>query len=90
MSVSVAGMLQAGQEPVAEASIVKDVGTIWEQKLPERVRDLSAFLEPEASNRVALDEQLDRGAPHDLPRVQRAAGRDRQRFHRLVVLPAQA
>jgi alkylation response protein AidB-like acyl-CoA dehydrogenase len=58
MSVSVAGMLQAGKEPVVEASIVKDVGTIWEQKLPERVRDLSAFLEPEASNRVALDEQI--------------------------------
>jgi len=58
MSVSVAGMLQAGKEPVVEASIVKDVGTIWEQKLPERVRDLAAFLEPEASNRVSLDEQL--------------------------------
>ncbi len=59
MSVSVAGMLQAGKEPVGESSIVKDVGTIWEQKLPERVRELSAFLEPEASNRVTLDEQLD-------------------------------
>ena len=58
MSVSVAGMLQAGKEPVVEVSIVKDVGTIWEQKLPERVRDLSAFLEPEASNRVTLDEQI--------------------------------
>ncbi len=58
MSVSVAGMLQAGKEPVVESSIVKDLGTIWEQKLPERVRELSAFLEPEASNRVTLDEQL--------------------------------
>jgi acyl-CoA dehydrogenase len=58
MSVSVAGMLQAGKEPVVEASIVKDVGTMWEQKLPERVRDLSAFLEPEVGNRVALDEQI--------------------------------
>src|SRR5208282_1616093 len=58
MSVSVAGMLQAGKEPVVESSIVKDVGTIWEQKLPERVRDLSAFLEPEASNRATLDEQI--------------------------------
>ncbi len=28
MSVSVAGMLQAGKEPVVEASIVKDIGTI--------------------------------------------------------------
>ena len=58
MSISVAGMLQAGKEPVVESSIVKDLGTVWEQKLPERVRDLSAFLEPEVSNRVALDEQL--------------------------------
>jgi acyl-CoA dehydrogenase len=58
MSVSVAGMLQAGKEPVVESSIVKDIGTIWEQKLPERVRDLSAFLEPEASNRATLDEQI--------------------------------
>ncbi|HEX3859417.1 MAG TPA: acyl-CoA dehydrogenase family protein, partial [Pseudolabrys sp.] len=58
MSVSVAGMLHAGKEPVVEASIVKDLGTIWEQKLPERVRDLSAFLDPETSNRSTLDEQL--------------------------------
>ena len=58
MSVSVAGMLQAGQEPVVESSIVKDVGTIWEQKLPERVRELSAFLEADAGNRATLDEQI--------------------------------
>lgn len=58
MSVSVAGMLQAGKEPVVEGSIVKDLGTIWEQKLPGRVRELSAFLEPEISNRVTLEEQL--------------------------------
>jgi acyl-CoA dehydrogenase len=58
MSVSVAGMLQAGQEPVVESSIVKDVGTVWEQKLPDRVRDLGAFLSPETSNRATLDEQL--------------------------------
>ena len=58
MSVSVAGMLQAGKEPVVEGSIVKDLGTIWEQKLPGRVRDLSAFLEPEVMNRATLAEQL--------------------------------
>ena len=45
MSVSVAGMLQAGKEPVVEASIVKDIGTVWEQQLPHRVRDLAAFVE---------------------------------------------
>jgi hypothetical protein len=58
MSVSVNGMLQAGKEPVVEGSIVKDLGTIWEQKLPGRVRELSAFLDPEVTNRVSLEEQL--------------------------------
>jgi alkylation response protein AidB-like acyl-CoA dehydrogenase len=58
MSVSVAGMLQAGKEPVVEGSIVKDLGTVWEQKLPARARELSAFLEPEATNRIAFEEQL--------------------------------
>jgi len=58
MSVSVAGMLEAGKEPVVEGSIVKDLGTIWEQKLPNRVRELAAFVEPETTNRVTLEEQL--------------------------------
>ncbi|MCX7307691.1 MAG: acyl-CoA dehydrogenase family protein [Afipia sp.] len=58
MSVSVAGMLQAGKEPVVEASIVKDLGTIWEQKLPHRVRDLAAFVDMDESNHHTLEEQL--------------------------------
>ena len=58
MSVSVAGMLQAGKEPVVEASIVKDIGTIWEQQLPHRVRDLAAFVDPELANHVTLEDQL--------------------------------
>jgi alkylation response protein AidB-like acyl-CoA dehydrogenase len=58
MSVSVAGMLQAGKEPVVEGSIVKDLGTLWEQKLPARVRELAAFVDPEMTNRATLDEQL--------------------------------
>jgi acyl-CoA dehydrogenase len=58
MSVSVAGMLQAGKEPVVEASIVKDIGTIWEQQLPHRVRDLAAFVEENAGNRETLESQL--------------------------------
>jgi hypothetical protein len=33
MSVSVAGMLEAGKEPAVEAAIVKDLGTVWEQQL---------------------------------------------------------
>src|SRR5690242_18440687 len=58
MSVSVAGMLHAGKEPVVEAAIVKDMGTIWEQKLPNRVRELTAFLSPEIGNRATLEDQL--------------------------------
>jgi acyl-CoA dehydrogenase len=58
MSLSVAGMLQAGKEPVAEASLVKDLGTAWEQKLPARVRELAAFLSSETRNRATLEEQL--------------------------------
>jgi len=58
MSVSVAGMLQAGKEPVVEAAIVKDIGTIWEQQLPHRVRDLAAFIDENATNRETLESQL--------------------------------
>src|SRR4030081_2301072 len=58
MSVSVAGMLQAGKEPVVEASIVKDIGTVWEQKMPYRVGDLAAFVEEKPSNRETLEKQL--------------------------------
>src|SRR5205823_2900004 len=43
MSVSVAGMLQAGTQPVVEAAIVKDLATVWEQKLPNRVRDVQGL-----------------------------------------------
>ena len=56
MSVSVAGMLHAGKEPVVEAAIVKDVGTIWEQKLPHKARDLAAFAEEGAANRATFEE----------------------------------
>ena len=58
MSVSVAGMLHAGKEPVLEAAIVKDVGTIWEQRLPHRARELAAFSEPEATNQIPFENKL--------------------------------
>jgi alkylation response protein AidB-like acyl-CoA dehydrogenase len=38
MSASVAGMLQAGKTPGVEAAVVKDLGTNWEQALPNKVR----------------------------------------------------
>ena len=34
MSVSVAGMLNDGENPALEASVVKDLGTVFEQELP--------------------------------------------------------
>ncbi|MDD9878216.1 MAG: acyl-CoA dehydrogenase family protein [Magnetovibrio sp.] len=61
MSVSVNGMLEAGKEPVLEGSIVKDLGTIWQQALPGRARDLAAFAPrpaEDASNRASFDEIL--------------------------------
>ena len=41
-----------------EASIVKDIGTVWEQQLPHRVRELAAFVDDNVSNHATLDEQL--------------------------------
>ncbi len=58
MSVSVAGMLQAGREPVAEAAIVKDLGTIWEQELPQRVRDATAFMPFDADGYERFERNL--------------------------------
>ena len=40
MSLSVAGMLEAGQNPYIEAAAVKDVGTTFEQSIPELVHAL--------------------------------------------------
>ena len=58
MSVSVAGMLQAGHEPVLEASIVKDLGTVWEQGLPARARDLAAFAKPDPPGQAAFEDLI--------------------------------
>jgi alkylation response protein AidB-like acyl-CoA dehydrogenase len=40
MSLSVAAMLQAGKSPNLEASVVKDIGTTFEQEIPELVHAL--------------------------------------------------
>jgi alkylation response protein AidB-like acyl-CoA dehydrogenase len=40
MSLSVAMMLEQGKAPMVEAALVKDVGTLWQQALPERVRSI--------------------------------------------------
>ena len=59
MSVSVSGMLAAGAEPVVEGSIVKDLGTLWEQRLPARVRELAAFAAGDGAARASFDERLE-------------------------------
>ena len=33
-------MLEQGKAPMVEAALVKDVGTLWQQALPERVRSI--------------------------------------------------
>jgi acyl-CoA dehydrogenase len=53
MSLSVAGMLQAGKTPMVEAAVVKDLGTNFEQALPDKVRLLAPPVgdgEPEAND----------------------------------------
>ncbi len=42
MSRSVAGLLQAGADPALEAAMVKDLGALLEQEVPEIARDLVA------------------------------------------------
>ena len=41
MSLSVAGMLQAGKTPAIESAVVKDLGTNFEQALPDKIRLLA-------------------------------------------------
>ena len=41
MSLSVAGMLQAGEMPNLEAALVKDLGGAYERGVPERARALT-------------------------------------------------
>ena len=55
MSLSVAGMLQAGHSPLNEAALVKDLGTGFEQRLPETVR---ALLDPGANYDTPLAAML--------------------------------
>ena len=56
MSLSVAGMLEAGKAPATEAALVKDLGTIFQQELPEIARVL---VESEATDEADLADFLD-------------------------------
>jgi alkylation response protein AidB-like acyl-CoA dehydrogenase len=54
MSLAVAGMLQAGQNPNLEAAVVKDVGTSFEQEIPETIHGL-----------MGVEPRLDSGSPFE-------------------------
>ena len=58
MSISVAGMLAEGKEPTLEGSIVKDLGTVWEQKLPDVCRDLAALADTSPATRARFQASL--------------------------------
>ena len=56
MSVAVAGMMQGGKSPAIEAALVKDLGTIYQQDLPEVAR---AIAESDATTEEDLADFLD-------------------------------
>jgi alkylation response protein AidB-like acyl-CoA dehydrogenase len=53
MSLSVAAQLQRGANPMLEAALVKDLGALFEQEIPEIVHDLFG-LEPTALSQQAM------------------------------------
>jgi alkylation response protein AidB-like acyl-CoA dehydrogenase len=53
LSRSVAGMLQAGENPALQAALVKDLGALLEQEIPEIARTLVAA-EPDRSSTQAF------------------------------------
>jgi alkylation response protein AidB-like acyl-CoA dehydrogenase len=57
MSLSVAAMLQAGENPNLEAAVVKDVGTTFEQSIPEIVHAL-LDVEPTIDSGTDLQQTL--------------------------------
>ena len=57
MSSSIAGMLNEGKSPVTEAALVKDLGTTFEQSIPEITRRLLP-LEPRGAGEVTAYDDL--------------------------------
>jgi len=58
MSLSVAGMLQQGKQPNAEAAVVKDLGTRFEQQIPQVVRRFAVAMEYERDERAPEMKEL--------------------------------
>src|SRR5699024_9456732 len=59
MSLSVAGMLERGHSPELEAAMVKDLGTTFEQSVPEIAR-LIVPAEPDPTDDTPYEESLAR------------------------------
>lgn len=57
MSLSVAAVLQSGADPALEAAVVKDLGALFEQSLPEIAHDMVA-LEPAVGSANAYQATL--------------------------------
>src|SRR5712664_4428606 len=57
MSLSIATMLQAGQNPNLEAAVMKDIGTTFEQEIPEAVHTLTGA-EPHIGSGTEFEKTL--------------------------------
>ena len=85
LSVSVARALAAGESPVNEAALVKDLGTRFEQESVDLAADLLSYVDDDTAGRVAggrngRDRPRSRAVVHLARRHQRGASRDgRQR-----------
>ena len=54
MSLSVAGMQQAGKDPALEGSLIKEIGVAFEQSIPKTAHDLFG-IEPGLNNGSELE-----------------------------------
>ena len=52
MSRAVAAQLETGREPLLQSAMVKDLGTAFEQEIPEVVRETLALIEPEQQSAI--------------------------------------
>ncbi len=68
MSLSIAGMMQEGAQPLTEAAVVKDLGTRYEQDLPNVARTLFPA-EPELDSAEAYDRHAGLGDHERAPFV---------------------
>ena len=63
LSRSVAGALQAGEDPALQAALVKDVGALLEQEIPEIARGLGVARSPQTEQFFAVLEYTTLHAP---------------------------